>query len=74
MWHKISSAAYKGWVGGSRSGVREWVVGSGYPSDTIRPAFVPKEPSMVSKPHYKAKYHPVTVMDDCEEFHTMTSH
>jgi len=29
--------------------------GLGYLSDTMGPAAVPKEPSMVSKPHYKAK-------------------
>jgi len=35
------------------------------------PVVVPKEPSMVSKPHYKAKRGcPITVMDGWEQFHT----
>jgi len=50
MAQNIMSAAYKG--------VDGWVVGwagQSYPSDTKGPALVPKELSMVSKPHYKAK-------------------
>jgi len=43
--------------------VGEWVsgwggvdgVGGGWAKVTMGPAAVPKEPSMVSKPHYKAK-------------------
>jgi len=47
----ITSAAYKGvgrWVDGVRGGLRLL-------SDTMGPAVVPEELSMVSKPHYKAK-------------------
>jgi len=45
------SATYKGvggWVDRMGGGLR-------LPSDTMGPAVVPNEPSMVSKPHYKAK-------------------
>jgi len=38
----------RGWVDGVGGGLR-------LPSDTVGPVAVPKEPSMVSKPHYKAK-------------------
>jgi len=47
----ITSASYKGvggWVDGVGSGLR-------LPSDTMGPVVVPNEPSMVYKPHYKAK-------------------
>jgi len=40
MAQNITSAGYKG---------------VGYLSDTMEPVVVPNEPSMVSKPHYKAK-------------------
>jgi len=41
---------------GGRGGVDGWVGGGlRLISDTMGPFAVPKEPSMVSKPHYKAK-------------------
>jgi len=45
----------RGRVSGSRGGVKGWMVGSVYPSDAMGPVVVLKEPSMVSKPHHKAK-------------------
>jgi len=54
MVQNNTSAAYKevgGWVG-RWGGV---VGGLRLLSDTMGPVSVPKEPSMVSKPHYKAK-------------------
>jgi len=56
MWHKISLVLHiRGWVGGNRGGVKG--VGGG-----LRLTFrhngascVPKELSMVPKPHYKSK-------------------
>jgi len=54
MAQNIMSAAIRGgWVGVG-VGWRGWMVSSGYPSDTTGPVVVPKEPSTVSKPHYKA--------------------
>jgi len=54
-WSHIMSATCKGgWVR-VEVGWRGWVVSSVYSSDTMGPVVVPKELSMVSKPHYKAK-------------------
>jgi len=49
MWHKGGR-----WVGAG-VGWRRWVIGLGYPSDTMGPAVCQISHHMAPKPHYKPK-------------------